>query len=128
MITSPDRRLGINGVGEIKAHPFFAGINWEKIRDQPSPYIPKVTSQIDTRNFDKFEEEAPWIDSRAKSSLGKRRDVNFIGYTFKPEDFNLRQQVMSALENLDKIKFAKIKESKTPKQLQRKQISSPLMS
>jgi hypothetical protein len=28
-----DERLGLNGVGEIKAHPFFYGVNWEKIRE-----------------------------------------------------------------------------------------------
>jgi len=32
LVTSSDKRLGVNGVNEIKAHPFFAGINWEKIR------------------------------------------------------------------------------------------------
>jgi hypothetical protein len=25
-------RLGVNGVEEIMAHPFFAGINWSKLR------------------------------------------------------------------------------------------------
>jgi serine/threonine kinase 38 len=34
--------LGINGVEEIKAHPFFAGIDWKKIREKKPPHIPEV--------------------------------------------------------------------------------------
>jgi serine/threonine kinase 38 len=34
--------LGINGVGEIKVHPFFIGIDWRKIRDKKAPNIPEV--------------------------------------------------------------------------------------
>lgn len=29
MITDSDRRLGKNGVDEIKSHPFFKGFKWE---------------------------------------------------------------------------------------------------
>jgi hypothetical protein len=32
LIADPKERLGINGVEEIKAHPFFFGINWNKLR------------------------------------------------------------------------------------------------
>ena len=42
MVTDPSERLGINGVEEIKAHPFFFGIDWKKIRDKKAPNIPMV--------------------------------------------------------------------------------------
>ncbi len=42
LITDASERLGINGVSEIKAHPFFAGIDWSKIRAKPAPYVPEV--------------------------------------------------------------------------------------
>lgn len=32
LMTDPQNRLGINGVNEIKAHPFFAGIDWKNLR------------------------------------------------------------------------------------------------
>lgn len=32
LIADSKERLGINGVDEIKAHPFFAGINWNRLR------------------------------------------------------------------------------------------------
>jgi hypothetical protein len=31
-VADPKDRLGVNGVEEIKAHPFFTGINWQKLR------------------------------------------------------------------------------------------------
>lgn len=34
--------LGINGVAEIKAHPFFFGIDWKNIRNKKPPFIPDV--------------------------------------------------------------------------------------
>jgi serine/threonine kinase 38 len=34
--------LGINGVGEIKVHPFFIGIDWKKIREKKAPNSPEV--------------------------------------------------------------------------------------
>jgi serine/threonine kinase 38 len=49
-------RLGVNGVNEIRGHPFFSGIDWKRLHDRIAPYKPEVKSDIDTRNFDKFEE------------------------------------------------------------------------
>ena len=54
-------RLGVNGVNEIKGHPFFSGIDWKRLHDRIAPYKPEVKSDIDTRNFDKFEEQESWV-------------------------------------------------------------------
>lgn len=62
LIADSNERLGINGVAEIKAHPFFYGIDWKKIRESKAPYIPIVKNEKDFTNFDKFKEEDPWID------------------------------------------------------------------
>ena len=42
MITSSDQRLGRNSADEIKAHPFFAGVDWNTIRNIESPFIPQL--------------------------------------------------------------------------------------
>ena len=57
LIADPRDRLGVNGVEEIKAHPFFFGINWSKLRNTKSPYVPEVKNGWDTDNFDFYEEE-----------------------------------------------------------------------
>lgn len=43
LIADSNERLGINGVEEIKAHPFFFGIDWRRIREKKAPYQPEVT-------------------------------------------------------------------------------------
>ena len=60
MINDPDKRLGRNGVEEIKSHSFFNGVDWSKMRNLKSPYIPEIQSDISTENFDKFNEEEPF--------------------------------------------------------------------
>ena len=40
LVTDQNERLGVNGVEEIKAHPFFAGIDWKNIREKTSVYVP----------------------------------------------------------------------------------------
>jgi hypothetical protein len=56
-------RIGSRGVEEIKAHPFFKGIDWEGIRNQRAPIIPQIQYPTDTSNFcvenpDKFSDES----------------------------------------------------------------------
>ncbi|XP_017083530.1 RAC serine/threonine-protein kinase [Drosophila eugracilis] len=53
----PKKRLGggKDDVKEIQAHPFFASINWTDLvlKKIPPPFKPQVTSDTDTRYFDK---------------------------------------------------------------------------
>lgn len=37
----PESRLGSNGFDEIKNHPWFAGIDWDKLyrKELPVPYV-----------------------------------------------------------------------------------------
>lgn len=47
-----DRRLGKNA-NEVKSHPFFASIDFEKgLRRQAAPHIPRIQYPTDTSNFD----------------------------------------------------------------------------
>ncbi len=62
---------------QIKAHPFFANFNWDDARTHKSPIIPVVTSDIDTQNFDKFED----VDNDEEEVVGD--NGSFVGYTFK---------------------------------------------
>jgi serine/threonine protein kinase len=53
-VKDPDKRLGSNGVDEIRFHPFFKNIEWDLIvkkRIKP-PFIPKMYSDIDTKYID----------------------------------------------------------------------------
>lgn len=92
---SAEQRLGANGAGEIKAHPFFSEVDFSSnLRQQPAPYRPKIAHPMDTSNFDPVEEDgAPgaWSDSgdstRALDALcsphGKHPEHAFYEFTFR---------------------------------------------
>ena len=59
-----------------------------------------MKNALDTRNFDKFDEEEPWFfESNAKNV---KTDMNFVGYTYKRDNENERSEVVNALENLER--------------------------
>ncbi|GLC43365.1 hypothetical protein PLESTB_001335800 [Pleodorina starrii] len=88
-----DERIGTRGgVEEIKGHPFFYGVDWSTLHKKPAPFVPKVEHELDTQNFEHFEEEGrgpgnPGSMSSGGSGRGNKwlakADPNFIGYTYK---------------------------------------------
>lgn len=52
MTQNPSQRLGANGADEVKAHPFFAGIDWDKVTATEAAFIPQVTDPESTDYFD----------------------------------------------------------------------------
>ena len=61
LICSADKRIGRSGIDEIKNHPFFKGIKWDNVRNLPPPYIPEISGDTDTSNFDEFEPSRPGV-------------------------------------------------------------------
>ena len=95
-------RLGRAGADEVMAHPFFSGIAWDSLRNTRAPYVPEVRSDTDTRHFDRFEEDEPFYPPEAQAS--GRKDVEFIGYTFKKDVESQRNSLVEALQNLESIR------------------------
>jgi serine/threonine-protein kinase RIM15 len=52
LTVDPQRRLGANGADEVKAHPWFAGIEWDKVTTTEAAFIPQVTDPESTDYFD----------------------------------------------------------------------------
>jgi serine/threonine protein kinase len=46
LVTTAETRLGFNGADEIKKHPFFKGLNWEKLQTSKAPFIPDVKFKL----------------------------------------------------------------------------------
>jgi len=46
LITESSRRIGRNGVEEIKAHPWFRGIDWDNLRAEPAPFLPEGSARM----------------------------------------------------------------------------------
>lgn len=87
LLCNVEQRLGTRGTYEIKAHPWFTGIQWEKLYQMEAAFIPEVNAELDTQNFEKFEELAPPIETLSKSGPWRKmissKDANFVGYTYK---------------------------------------------
>ncbi|KAI8549918.1 hypothetical protein RHMOL_Rhmol06G0062500 [Rhododendron molle] len=54
LLCDVDTRLGTKGVEEIKAHPWFEGIQWDMLYEMEAAYKPIVVGELDTQNFEKF--------------------------------------------------------------------------
>lgn len=52
MTLDPSERLGANGAEEVKAHPFFEGIDWDKVTTTEAAFIPQVSDPESTDYFD----------------------------------------------------------------------------
>ncbi|KIJ37366.1 hypothetical protein M422DRAFT_231711, partial [Sphaerobolus stellatus SS14] len=52
LTADPTKRLGANGADEVKAHPFFAGVDWDSVTTQEAQFIPQVTDPESTDYFD----------------------------------------------------------------------------
>jgi serine/threonine protein kinase len=75
---------------EIKRHPFFKGLDWNTIQETKAPYIPRIDSPTDTRNFDEFDDDEEANDPLHEAPKRKRvwrpfdsNNIHFIGYTYK---------------------------------------------
>ena len=85
IISDPNKRLGKNGADEIKAHPFFKGVDWEHIREtMKPPFVPEIKNDYDTKYFETFEIEEPFYPPTRK--IPKRKDFEYLGFTYKKED------------------------------------------
>nr|GLL41180.1 serine/threonine-protein kinase 38-like [Ipomoea trifida] len=87
LLCNVEQRLGTKGAHEIKAHPWFKGIEWDKLYQMKAAFIPEVNDELDTQNFEKFEETDNQVPTATKSGPWRKmlpsKDVNFMGYTYK---------------------------------------------
>lgn len=96
---NPKHRLGANrDAEELKAHPFFADIDWDALskKNLVPPFKPKLKSELDTSNFDpEFTNalnQATSLNARAaalasglnpaSTPLSPTVQANFKGFTF----------------------------------------------
>ncbi|XP_061097790.1 rho-associated protein kinase 2-like isoform X2 [Conger conger] len=80
-------RLGRNSVEDIKGHPFFKNEQWtfDTIRETVAPVVPELSSDIDTRHFEDFEDgEEVETFPQPKAFMGNQ--LPFVGFTYFKED------------------------------------------
>jgi len=90
LLSSQSKRLGKNGAGDIKAHPFFEGLDWNQIRKETPPFIPSLVSPTDTSHFDDFD---PMEHADDEPPIDVISNKTFYGYTYKRGDVDQLRKV-----------------------------------
>lgn len=109
LVCDAEDRLGRNGATEIKEHAWFDGLDWDNIKSSKAPFIPEVSSPTSAENFDDFKEEEPFFPVTSQSKYQKqkmkriKKDLDFVGYTYKADVEEEKQQFVSALQELNSI-------------------------
>jgi serine/threonine-protein kinase MRCK len=104
LICSAEIRLGQNGIGDFRNHPWFTGIAWdESLISQTAPYIPEVSSPTDTSNFDVDDNDIRTSDAQPPSHNPAFSGLHlpFVGFSFtlnsRLSDLGTRMDIMEKL-------------------------------
>ncbi|XP_062544159.1 citron rho-interacting kinase [Armigeres subalbatus] len=90
LVTKVSNRIGYK---DIRKHPFFSDVNWEKLRYKIPPIIPNVSSDDDVSNFEDvdkslkrnaFVNKPTYPISRVHDFSGQ--NLPFLGYTYVYEE------------------------------------------
>jgi hypothetical protein len=58
-----------------------------------------LKSPVDCKRFDNFEEEEPFYPPEDKKNRKMRKDINFVGYTYKKDVEEQKLQLVAALKD-----------------------------
>jgi hypothetical protein len=88
------RQARFRNAAEIRAHAYFAEVDWARLREQRAPFVPELDSETDAGYFDDFtneEDMAKYKEVHEKqSALESMADRDekmgkglFVGFTFR---------------------------------------------
>ncbi|KAH0649300.1 hypothetical protein KY285_034548 [Solanum tuberosum] len=91
LLCDVEHRLGTGGANQIKAHPWFKDIVWDRLYEMEAAFKPEVNGELDTQNFMKYDEMDTPTSARSGSGPSRKmsltpKDLSFVGYTYKNFD------------------------------------------
>ncbi|KAI5742026.1 hypothetical protein M8J77_002303 [Diaphorina citri] len=83
-LTDRTKRLGRNGIEEIKAHPFFINDQWtfSNLRECVPPVVPELSGDDDTSNFDDIEKDESPEENFPVPKAFAGNHLPFVGFTY----------------------------------------------
>ena len=102
-VSNPKKRLGYNSSDEVKNHPFFKGIDFNKVlrKEYKPPFIPKLKDDTDLRYFDDtFTHLTVENDKLGANHDGEddKDELNFEGFSYQQKDENLNIDMNENIE------------------------------
>jgi serine/threonine kinase 38 len=89
LLCDADYRLGAKrGLEDFRKHPFFEGIDWDRLHEMTPPFVPDLQGPTDVRYFEDYQplqggQQPRTSDLRRPSYLKDPAAEEFIGFTFK---------------------------------------------
>ncbi|KAJ9589741.1 hypothetical protein L9F63_017043, partial [Diploptera punctata] len=89
-LTDRTRRLGRNGVEEIKSHLFFQNDQWtfDNLRECVPPVVPELAGDDDTSNFDDVDKDESPEENFSTPKAFAGNHLPFVGFTYS-RDYHL---------------------------------------
>jgi serine/threonine protein kinase len=94
----PMCRLGCKGAGELKRHPWFAGIRWSDLSRQKAVFVPEPSEDTDTSYFlssKSVSARSFAMDLESTRSLASTTTTHVVGGSVG--DFHARQSIQSTV-------------------------------
>jgi serine/threonine kinase 38 len=84
LLCDPQDRMSFDA---IKAHPFFEGVDWSKLRQYRAAFIPQLTDPLDTRYFPQIDDRQRLADAQHAEyvQLLDPRGVMFADFKFNSQ-------------------------------------------
>ncbi|XP_031799504.1 serine/threonine-protein kinase MRCK gamma [Sarcophilus harrisii] len=84
LLCHQEERLGRGGLDDFRGHPFFEGVDWERLPTSTAPYIPELRGPVDTSNFDVDDDTLNHPGTLPPASHGafSGHHLPFVGFTF----------------------------------------------
>ena len=87
-VCNPQKRLGYKSADEVKNHPFFKGIDFDKVlrKEYKPPFIPKLKDNTDLRYFDENYTKLNIEHNSTNNEEEGKDEYNFDGFSFQQEE------------------------------------------
>ncbi|XP_073739609.1 serine/threonine-protein kinase MRCK gamma isoform X4 [Callorhinus ursinus] len=84
LLCRQEGRLGRGGLDDFRNHPFFEGVDWERLATSTAPYIPELRGPVDTSNFDVDDDTLNHPGTLPPPSHGafSGHHLPFVGFTY----------------------------------------------